>query len=130
MMPKTILLVEDDKVFQKVILDTLKAAGYEVLSARDGAAAAKIAREQEPDLITLDIELATDSPIKSWDGFGVAAWLRRLRKGEPKPVLIVISGNIEPDKIAERAATLGIHTCLSKPVDKQQLLDAVAAALK
>ena len=130
MTPKKILVVEDDKVIQKLFADTLKAAGYEVLTAHNSATAVKLAREQEPDLVTLDIELAKDSPDDSWDGFSVAGWLRRLHEGKPKPILIVISGNRQPDKIVERAASLGIYTCLTKPVEKKQLLNTVAEALK
>ena len=88
---KRILVVEDNKVVQKVIADTLKATGYEVFLAHNGATAVKQAREQEPDLVTLDIELAKDSPDDSWDGISVAGWLRRMRVGESKPALIVIS---------------------------------------
>jgi CheY-like chemotaxis protein len=127
---KRILVVEDNKVVQKVIADTLKATGYEVFLAHNGATAVKQAREQEPDLVTLDIELAKDSPDDSWDGISVAGWLRRMRVGESKPALIVISGHGDPAKIVKQAADVGVYTCLTKPVDKQQLLDAVAAALK
>jgi CheY-like chemotaxis protein len=130
MTPKRILVVEDDKVIQKLLADTLKAAGYEVLTAHNSATAVKLAREQEPDLVTLDIELAKDSPDDTWDGFSIAGWLRRLHEGRPKPILIVISGGRQPDKIVERASKLGIYTCLTKPVDKKQLLETVAEALK
>ena len=130
MTSKKILVVEDDKVVQKVIADTLKAAGYEVFTARNSATAIKLAREQDPDLVTLDIELAKDSPDDSWDGFSIAGWLRRLHQGKTKPVIVVISGNQAPDKIVERAANVGVYTCLTKPVDKKQLLEAVAEALK
>ncbi len=130
MKPKRILVVEDDKVMQKLIADTLKTAGYEVLTAHNGATAVKVAREQEPDLVTLDIELATDSPDDSWDGLTVAGWLRRMNQDTTKPVLMVISGSREPAKIVERAADMGVYTCLTKPIDKKQLLEAVAAALK
>ena len=130
MNPKRILVVEDDKFMQKLIADTLRAAGYEVLTAHNGATAVKIAREQEPDLVTLNIELAKDSPDDSWDGFTVAGWLRRMSEDKTKPVLMVISGSREPDKLVQRAADVGVFTCLTKPLDKKQLLEAVAAALK
>jgi two-component system, OmpR family, response regulator len=55
MKAKRILVVEDDKVTQKLIADILRSAGYEVTTAHDGASAVKLARELEPDLITLDI---------------------------------------------------------------------------
>ena len=127
---KRILVVEDDKVTQKIIADVLKSAGYEVFTAHNAATAVAAAREQEPDLVTLDIELAKDSPDDSWDGFSIAGWLRRMGPGGQKPVIVVVSGNIDPGKIVERAAGLGVYTCLTKPVEKQKLLDTVAAALK
>jgi CheY-like chemotaxis protein len=129
MIPKKILVVEDNRVIQKLIADTLKSAGYEVRTALDAATAVKLAREEQPDLITLDIELAKDSPDDSWDGFSVAGWLRWLYKGKTKPTLIVISGSREPDKMVEQASKLGIYTCLTKPVDKKRLLEAVTGAL-
>ena len=130
MKTKKILVVEDDKVTQKLIADTLKAAGYQVFTAHDSATAVKVAREEDPDLVTLDIELTKNSPDDSWDGLSVAGWLRRLHEGTPKPVLMVISGSREPEKIVERAAGLGVYTCLTKPIEKQQLLDTVAKALQ
>ena len=66
-----------------------------MLTAHESAAVVKLAREEEPDLVTLDIELAKDSPDDSWDGFGVAGWLRRLHEGKPKPIIVVISGSRE-----------------------------------
>ena len=126
---KRILVVEDDGVTQKLIGDVLKAAGYEVTMACDGASAVKLAREQEPDLVTLDIHLAKNSPDDSWDGFGVASWLRRLNEGRPTPIIIVVSG-LDPAKHIENAASVGAYTFLPKPIEKKRLLDAVAEALK
>ena len=82
MKAKKILVVEDDKVAQKLIVDALKAAGYEVATAYDGATAVAKARELEPDLVTLDIQLAKDSPDDTWDGFSVATWLRRISESK------------------------------------------------
>lgn len=129
MKAKKILVVEDDKVAQKLIVDALKAAGYEVATAYDGATAVAKARELEPDLVTLDIQLAKDSPDDTWDGFSVATWLRRISESKSKPVIIVISG-LEPDQIIESAANIGAYTFLPKPFTKQKLLELVAEALK
>ena len=129
MKAKKILVVEDDKLTQKLIADVLRSAGYEVTTAHNGATAVKAAREQEPDLVTLDIHLAKDSPDDSWDGFGVANWRRRINEGKPKPVIIVLSG-LDPAKIIENAASVGAYTFLPKPFEKKRLLEVVAAALE
>ena len=129
MKPSKILVVEDDKITQKLIADTLKGAGYAVTTAHDGASAVKAAREVEPDVVTLDIELAKNSPDDSWDGFSVANWLRRINHGKPTPVIIVVSGK-EPADIIEGAAAVGAYTLLPKPFTKQQLLEVVTQALQ
>ena len=127
---KRILVVEDDKVTQKIIADILKSAGYEVFTASNAATAVKLNREHEPDLITLDIELTKDSPDDSWDGLAVAAWLRRINQDKTKPCIVVVSGHRDPAKLLEQAASFGVYTVLSKPVERKKLLDAVAEALK
>jgi CheY-like chemotaxis protein len=126
---KKILVVEDDKVTQKLIADSLTSAGYEVFTAHNSATAVKLAREQQPNLITLDIELAKDSPDDSWDGFSIAGWLQRMHQDTAKPIVVVVSGSREPGKLIEKAAEVGVYTCLTKPIEKQKLLDTVAAAL-
>ena len=107
----------------------LTSAGYEVATARDGASAVKLTREWEPDLVTLDVQLAKDSPDDAWDGFTVAKWLRRINEGKSKPMIVVISA-LEPVAIIENAAAVGAYTFLPKPFTKQLLLHVVAQALK
>ena len=129
MKAKRILVVEDDRVTRKLIADVLTSAGYEVVTAHDGASAVKMAREQEPDLITLDIHLAKDTPDDTWDGFGVANWLKRITEGKPMPLIIVISG-LDPGKHVKNIASVGAYAVLPKPFEKKKLLEVVAEALK
>src|ERR1017187_775447 len=129
MKAKRILVVEDDKLTQKLIADVLRSAGYEVDTAHNGATAVKSARENEPDLVTLDIHLAKDSPDDSWDGFSVASWLGRVNEGKPTPIIIGVSG-LDPGQNIESAASVSAYTFLPKPVEKKKLLEVVAAALE
>jgi CheY-like chemotaxis protein len=128
---KKILVVEDDKVTQTLISGALKSAGYQVFVAEDASTAVQLARAEAPDLVTLDINLEIGSPDNVWDGFTVASWLRRLNEGEEgklRPIVVVVSG-LEPDKIIEKAASIGAYTFLPKPFEKQKLLSIVAQAL-
>ena len=52
-----ILLVEDSKVIQRENESALQIAGYKVICASDGESAVRLAREQQPDLILLDMIL-------------------------------------------------------------------------
>ena len=126
---KKILVVEDDKVSQKLISNILKSAGYEVFVAEDASTAVQIARAEDPDLITLDVNLTVNSPDDAWDGFTVATWLRRVNESKARPVIVVVSG-MEPAKIIEKAASVGAYTLLPKPIEKQKLLDVVAEAIR
>jgi CheY-like chemotaxis protein len=128
MSSKKILVIEDDMVTQKVIADSLRSAGYEVVTARDGSTAVQQAREHKPDLITLDIKLAKESPEDTWDGFSVARWLQRITDASAMPALIVVSA-LEPEEIVENAAAVGAYSFLPKPFSKQKLLELVAEAL-
>lgn len=128
MKPRKILVVEDQKVTQEFICDVLRSAGYEVFSATNVSTAVSLARAEEPDLITLDINLAVDSPDDAWDGLTMAAWLKHLNPTKP-PIIIVISGTQDPGKAIEKAVGAGVHTFLAKPVERQKLLKLVAELL-
>lgn len=126
--PKKILVVEDDRLTQVIICDILKAAGYKVVTARDASTTVKMVRQENPDLITLDIILAAESPDDMMDGFKVATWLKRLNPEKETPI-VIISG-IDPNKIVQGAAAVNAYTFLPKPIEKAKLLAAVAGALK
>jgi CheY-like chemotaxis protein len=114
-------------VTQKVITDTLKGAGYEVVTARDASTTVRLVREEKPDLITLDILLAADVPEDMMDGFTIAKWLQRINPDREIPI-IVISG-LDPQEATRGAAAIRALQYLPKPVDKAALLAAVQAAL-
>ena len=56
-MSKTVLVVEDDRTISDLIVTLIETEGYETLPAFDGETAVSLAREQKPDLITLDLAL-------------------------------------------------------------------------
>ena len=56
-MGKRVLIVEDNELNMKLFHDLLEAHGYETLQTKDGMEALKIARQERPDLILMDIQL-------------------------------------------------------------------------
>jgi len=65
--PKRVLIVDDDEGFAESNKDLLEAYGYEVHTAQDGATGLRMARSVRPDVMILDVMMATDT-----EGFEVA----------------------------------------------------------
>ena len=125
--PKTIVVVEDERVTQTVISVILKGAGYSVVTARDAAEALSVIRAEIPHLMTLDIDLSRDASGPTWDGYHVVEWLHHRFPEDPVP-FIVISGG-EQAALQAKAQSLGAFGYLPKPVDKQKLLGLVKQAI-
>ena len=56
-MAKTVMIVEDNELNMKLFRDLLEAHGYQTVESRDGLSALKVARDHNPDLILMDIQL-------------------------------------------------------------------------
>src|SRR5215467_602205 len=95
---KTIIVVDDSLVVRKVLAMKLKANGYDVLEAADGAAALSLVRSSRPDLMLLDISFPADVAQgggASWDGFHIMEWVRRMDEAKNMPVIIITGGNAD-----------------------------------
>jgi CheY-like chemotaxis protein len=128
---KKILLVDDDPVFVKAISTKLRGAGFEVITAEDGASTLCALREVKPDLILLDILFPPDVPhggVVSWDGFDIMHWLRRMGGITRTPVILVTSS--EPAEITERALKMGVAGLVQKTGDTGELMRAIDKALE
>jgi DNA-binding response OmpR family regulator len=94
-----ILLIEDDPLIVKIYKTRLSADGYEVISADNGQDGLKLAMENPPNLIVLDIMMP------KMDGFGV---LEKLRTEEnTKQVPILVYSNLGAEDEIQRARKLG-----------------------
>jgi DNA-binding response OmpR family regulator len=105
-MPKKILYIEDEQALQKTFGDALGKAGYEVISALDGALGFELAKAEKPDLIVLDFILP------KMTGFDV---LKQLRIEEAtKEIPVIIFTNLEGVENIEKALEYGATTYLVK----------------
>ncbi len=119
-MPETtILIVEDEPSISEVVGLYLRRAGYQVLSASDGAAALETLAREMPDLVVLDIMLP------QVDGFAITRWIRD--RGDT-PIIIISSRREESDRIA--GLELGADDYLVKPFSPQELVSRVRAVLR
>lgn len=82
-MRKTLLIIEDEKMQRIVLKEKFEGEGFEVSLASDGAEGLKIALENHPDVILLDILLPKVT------GIGVLTKLRQDSWGETANVVIL-----------------------------------------
>ena len=116
---KTILVVDDEKPIVDILTYNLQKEGYATLEANDGEEAIRIATEQKPDLILLDIMLP------KIDGLTVC---KKLRHTLNVPILILSAKDEEIDKIL--GLELGADDYITKPFSVRELMARVKANLR
>lgn len=116
----TVLVVEDRREVLDVLQRTLADNGYRVITAMDGDAGLRLALDEQPSLIILDIGL----PKRS--GLSVAQELRA--RAFTAPVLMLTARDTVNDKVQGFEA--GADDYLSKPFDYDELLARVRALLR
>jgi two-component system response regulator MprA len=116
-----VLAVDDDPNLLRMLRRGFILAGYTVLAAEDGEAALRLAREQDPDVVVLDVMLP--EPL---DGLEVA---RRLRAASHDlPILMLTARGRLDEKLAGFES--GADDYLSKPFAFEELLARVGALVR
>jgi two-component system cell cycle response regulator DivK len=114
----SVLVVEDNPSNMALALFLLGAAGYAVLSAPDAEAGLTLARDQQPDLILMDIQLP------GMDGLEATALLKGADETRAIPVIALTALAMKGDE--ERIRAAGCDGYIAKPLRYRQLLDTVA----
>lgn len=118
-----ILIIEDEQALQKALGDILSQEGYQVIQALDGEIGLRLARQERPDLILLDLILPR------LDGFGVLGSLKGDKELNSIPVIILT--NLEEMENVQKALELGATTYLVKAnYTLKDILEKVKTALK
>ena len=116
-----ILVVEDNPLNLKLIRDVLQVSGYDVIEAQSGEEGLRVAQENPPDLVLMDLQLP---------GIDGTETLRRLRQGTlgpDVPVVAVTALAMAQDK--EAAARAGFDGYLEKPISVRALPGQIEAFL-
>ncbi|WP_165839981.1 ATP-binding protein [Motiliproteus coralliicola] len=116
---KEILLVEDMRINQQVVLGLLDHYGHRVTVVENGPDAVDIAMQQRFDLILMDMHLPGISGLE----------VSRKITADPNSVnqhtpIAALTANVRPDDV-HRYPEVGIHHVIAKPVKEQQLLDFI-----
>src|SRR6188474_133104 len=114
-----ILLVDDEVSIQRAVAILLESRGYHVDVAGTGTAALRMAEEQPPDLVVLDLGLP------DLDGTEVCRQLRRTSK---TPIIVLSARAGEAEKV--KALELGADDYVTKPFGPEELVARIRVALR
>ncbi|MEN9572941.1 MAG: hypothetical protein RL514_796 [Verrucomicrobiota bacterium] len=117
-----ILVVDDEPDAVELIEFNLKSAGFEVVTAADGAEALKKARASLPDLIVLDLMLP------EVDGLEVCKLLRRDTATAGIPILMLTAKAAEIDRVL--GLELGADDYVTKPFSPRELMLRIKGLLR
>jgi CheY-like chemotaxis protein len=116
-MSKKILVVDDEPDVLTFLSALLKDAGYEVFTASDGTQALEVARQEQPDLISLDLAMPNNTGTEFY---------RKMQKDKQisdTPVIIV--SGLAGRHLAVRKPV----AVFDKPIDRDEYLKAVQQAI-
>ncbi len=114
-----VLIVEDEPILLETLEYNLTRQGYTVCTAADGTTALEVARQEQPDLILLDVMLP------ELDGLEVC---RILRQEMTVPILMLTARDEEVDKVV--GLEVGADDYMTKPFSMRELQARVKALLR
>jgi two-component system, OmpR family, KDP operon response regulator KdpE len=114
-----VLVVDDDPAIVRTLTINLRARGYEVYVAGDGRTALDVAREEQPEVVLLDLGLPDLSGVDV---------LRQLRSWSKVPVVVLSARHGSDDKV--EALDEGADDYVTKPFGMDELLARVRAAVR
>jgi DNA-binding response OmpR family regulator len=127
-MPIKILIVDDDPDITDVLDVLLQGEGYDVVIAHDGEEGLVKIKEENPDLIILDLLMP------KLDGYGVCRTLQDPRWARWKDIPIIVLTSVKEDVSQRRyeletGMRMGVDDYLEKPIDPDEVLERVSKIL-
>jgi two-component system, cell cycle response regulator DivK len=116
-----VLIVEDNPANMSLATFLLQSAGYSVLSATDAEAGLTVARDQQPDLILMDIQLP------GMDGLTATMQLKGDDVTRSIPVIALTALAMKGDE--ERIRAAGCDGYIAKPIRYKEFLGVIEAQL-
>jgi two-component system, cell cycle response regulator DivK len=117
-----ILVVEDNLDNMTLISDVLSSLNYEVIQATDGEQGVKIAGEQKPDLILMDLSLPR------MDGWTATRHIKADPELKEIPIIALTAHAMVGDR--ERALEAGCDDYVSKPINLRELANKLTQFIR
>jgi DNA-binding response OmpR family regulator len=119
--PKKILIIEDDPSFLRAVSHIVEKEGYNVTTASNGMTGLRMAKEDKPDLLILDVMLP------GLDGFEICSRLRNEPETAKLPIIMLSAKGQEADRTT--GLKVGADEYLTKPVNRELLLEKLTSLL-
>jgi two-component system cell cycle response regulator DivK len=117
-----VLIVEDNEKNLKLVRDVLQVKGYATVEATSAEDGIRIASEQRPDLVLMDIQLP------GMNGIDALRVLRADPATAAIPVIAVTASVMQQDR--KMITDAGFDAYVGKPINLREFLDAVKRALE
>ncbi len=114
---KRILYIEDNFENKLLVRRLLESAGYVVLEAEDGIAGVRVAIEEKPDLIIMDIN------IPGMDGYEATTKIKAIEALANTPIVALTANVMKGDR--ERSLVAGCDGYMQKPINPDTFVDAI-----
>ena len=114
---KKVLIVDDEKDIVETIQFVLEAQGYSCITAYDGEAGLKKAKDKNPDLIILDVMMP------NINGFKISRLLKFDTKYKDIPIIMLTARSQQEDKLIGEETGADIY--MTKPFDIEELVNNV-----
>jgi two-component system alkaline phosphatase synthesis response regulator PhoP len=118
-MSRTVLVADDEPNLRSLLNSYLTQQGYRVVTARDGDEALAAARQDQPDVIVLDIMMPRMDGLE---------FIRRFRKEAQVPIILLTARVDESDKVV--GLELGADDYVTKPFSPRELTARIGAMLR
>ena len=117
MSDKTILYVEDNEFYRKIVRQLLAQTRYRLREAPDGESGVRAAQEELPDLILMDVQLPKMS------GLDATRQLRADPRTARVPIIVITSYALSGDE--QKARDAGATAYIAKPYSPRDLLSKI-----
>ena len=112
-----ILIVDDEKDIVETLSFMLQAKGYEIISAYDGEEGLKLAKEEKPNLIILDVMMP------KINGYKICRLLKYDAKYKNIPIIMVTARSQDNDKLIGEET--GANEYITKPFEFSDVLNVI-----
>jgi len=115
-----VLIVDDSRTSRRILRNLLDENGYEVIEAENGELGVQKYKEENPDMVTMDITMPVMDGLEA---------LKAIREYDSNAKIVMVTAAGQESKVME-AVKLGATEFITKPLEKDKILDTLHKVCK